>query len=142
MLDALNLPNFLGIHSSSDLFCKDNSLLHSTSVIRYPVFIGTQNYTGNNPRLVKSPFLMRFTRQILVPELESIPNAVIVPLGKSVEEVLTILAAEKRIRPGCWLSGFPHPSGANGHRVRQFNENRASLKLQLFNILGKTIFAS
>jgi len=142
MLDAINLPHLLGTQSSSDLFDKDRALLHSTSVIRYPVFNGTKNYTGNNPRLVKSQFLMRFVKQILAPELESIPNAVIVPLGKSAEEVLTFLEGEKRIRSEYWLKGFPHPSGANGHRVRQFIENREKLTLQLKNILGKSNSAS
>jgi hypothetical protein len=79
---------------------------------------------------------MRFARDILALELESVPEAVIVPLGKSVEEVLAVLAAEGRIRPGRWLSGFPHPSGANGHRVCLLNQNHASLSEQLRTILG------
>ena len=103
----------------------------------YPVFVGTRNYTGTSPRPSQSPFLMTFAREVLASELESIPNAVIVPLGKSVEEVLQLLAAENRIRAGRWLSGFPHPSGANGHRVRLFAENRDSLAGQLHSILGE-----
>ncbi len=135
MLDALDLPRQLGIQSSSDLFGVARPLLHTASAIRYPVFVGMRNYTGTNPRLVKSSFLMRFAREVLAPELESVPKAAIVPLGKSVEEVLVVLAAERRISPGRWLSGFPHPSGANGHRVRLFNENRTSLSRQLRTIL-------
>jgi len=138
MLDALDLPRLFGIQSSSDLFGVARPLLHTASAIRYPVLVGTRNYTGTNPRPAKSPFLMRFAREVLAPELESVPKAAIVPLGKSVEEILVALAAEKRIRPGRWLSGFPHPSGANGHRVRLFNENRASLSGQLRTILGAT----
>jgi len=49
---------------------------------------------------------------------------------------LVALAAEERIRPGRWLSGFPHPSGANGHRVRLFNDNHTYLSRQLQTILG------
>jgi hypothetical protein len=136
MLDALELPRLLRIQSSSDLFGVARSLLHTTSAIRYPVCVGRRNYTGTNPRPAKSPFLMRFARDILALELESVPEAVIVPLGKSVEEVLAVLAAEGQIRPGRWLSGFPHPSGANGHRVCLFNQNHASLSEQLRTILG------
>jgi hypothetical protein len=138
MLDTLDLPRLLGLRSASDLFGIARSLLHTASAIRYPVFVGTQNYTGTNPRPSNSPFLMRFARELLAPELESVPGAVIVPLGKSVEEVLQILAAEKRIRPGRWLSGFPHPSGANGHRVRLFSENRAALSRQLRDVLDRS----
>lgn len=136
MLDALDLPRLLGIQSSSDLFGMAHPLLHTASAIRYPVFVGAKNYTGANPRPTNSAFLMRFAREVLAPELESVPEAAIVPLGKSVEEVLVALAAERRVRPGRWLSGFPHPSGANGHRVRLFNENRASLSRQLRTILN------
>ncbi|MBI2061314.1 MAG: hypothetical protein HYT87_16370 [Nitrospirae bacterium] len=137
MLDALDLPRLLSIQSSSDLFGVARSLLHTTSAFRYPVFVGTRNYTGTNPRPSQSPFLMDFAREILASELESIPNAVLVPLGRSVEEVLQLLAVENRVRAGRWLSGFPHPSGANGHRVRLFSENRESLAAQLYSILGK-----
>jgi hypothetical protein len=59
--------------------------------------------------------------------------------GGKVEDVLMTLAAENRIRPGRWLSGFPHPSGANGHRVRLFEKHRASLCLQLRKIFQEKL---
>lgn len=131
MLDALGLPQLLGVRSSIDLF--GTALLHTTSTIRYPVFAGAQNrnYAGTSPTLVKSPFLMRFAREILAPELKAVPAAAIIPLGRRVEEVFQALEGERRVPPGRWLSGFPHPSGGNGHRVRLFHENRASLVQQL-----------
>jgi hypothetical protein len=135
MLDALHLPALLEIRSSSELFGVAHPLLHTASAFRYPVFVGNRNYTGANPRPVDSPFLMRFARSILAPELESVSKAVIVPLGKSVEDVLVALAGERLIRSGRWLSGFPHPSGANGHRVRLFNENLEPLSEQLRRVL-------
>jgi len=136
MLDELGLPQLIGIQSSLDLFGPARHLLHTTSAIRYPVFVGTRNYTGTSPKTVNSSLLMRFAREVLAPELNIVSKAVIIPLGNSVEELLKAIAAEKRISAGRWLSGFPHPSGANGHRVHVFRENRASLSSQLRNILG------
>jgi hypothetical protein len=40
-----------------------------------------------------------------------------------------------------WLSGFPHPFGANGHRARLSEDNRMSLGRQLHEILHSTIAA-
>jgi hypothetical protein len=131
MLDDIGLADLLDIDSSADLFAEKRALLHTASAIRYPVFKGATNYTGQSPRIIKSPLLMRIARTVLAQELTSVPDAVIVPLGKSVEEVLEVLTSEKLIDSRRWLAGFPHPSGANGHRLRIFRENRESLSVQL-----------
>ena len=47
------------------------------------------------------------------------------------------IAAEGRLAPGRCLSGFPHPSGANGHRVRKFAEGRVELRRVVERALGK-----
>src|SRR5699024_5197643 len=39
MLDQCDLPTKLNIPSSSSLFADNNELLHTTSVIKYPVFV-------------------------------------------------------------------------------------------------------
>ncbi len=135
MLDMLGLPGLLGIESSLDLFGTASNLLHTSSAIRYPVFVGVKNYTGSNPPVARSQFLLRVAREILVPELESLPGAAIVPLGRSVEDVLEVLAAEGAFTRKRWLTGFPHPSGANGHRARLFDRHRDSLARQLLQIL-------
>jgi len=135
MLDRLGLPGLLRIGSSGDLFGQAASLLHTSSAIRYPTFVQSANYTGSNPPAARSAFLLRAARELLVPELESLPHAAIVPLGRSVEEILDTLAAEGCFRRKRWLRGFPHPSGANGHRARIFEKNRDSLAQQLRQIL-------
>ena len=136
MLDDIGLPQALGIAASSELFGSASALLHTTSVIRYPVFVETRNYTGT-PAPMTSPMLAEMARTILVSELKSVPSALIVPLGKAVEGTLDTLAREGSLNPNRWLSGFPHPSGANGHRVRIFNENRRSLARQTQQILSR-----
>ena len=43
-----------------------------------------------------------------------------------------LVAAEQLDGTRCLL-GFPHPSGGNGHRVRQFRENQARLSEEIDN---------
>jgi hypothetical protein len=135
MLDGIGLQEALGLSTSTELFSSRRDLLHTTSIIRYPVFVDGKNYTGSSPDLTRSPFLLAFTREILVPELRSVPEALIVPCGTAVEAVLTMLTAEGVLSADRWLSGFPHPSGANGHRVRLFEQNRRQLRRQVKRIL-------
>lgn len=54
-------------------------------------------------------------------------NALIISLGKTVEEVLEFMISEGFIKKEQCLLGFPHPSGANGHRKKQFDENKEIL---------------
>ena len=134
MLDTLGVPKLLEIESTADLFSRASHLLQTGSAFRYPIFVGSRNYAGANPAPTKSALLLRVARRWLLPELEALPHATIVPLGRSVVEVLEVLLAEGSIPRRRWLTGFPHPSGANGHRARLFEENRVSLERQLENI--------
>ena len=61
-------------------------------------------------------------RTLLVEELQLIPDALLISLGTSVEEVITDLVEQRAVDFRRCLTGFPHPSGGNGHRVRQFAE--------------------
>jgi hypothetical protein len=127
MLDDLGVAEHLGIEGCSGLFTEHLHLLHSTSTLRYPVFKSKKNYTGHGPKIRGVPELMSYVTDELQPELEAVPGALIVPLGKAVEEVLAGLAADGRLCPDRVLFGFPHPSGANGHRQRQFDGLRGEL---------------
>lgn len=128
MLDELELNKFLNIKSVSELF-DDNNNLHTTSLLPYPVFINEKNYTGHSPNLVESTFLMKYIQKHFYNELSLMDNEVlIIPLGKAVEDVLKIMVKDGIIKENQCLFGFPHPSGANGHRLEQFKSNKASLK--------------
>lgn len=59
------------------------------------------------------------------------PNAFYIPLGKSVEEVLECMVQENILRREQCLFVFPHPSGANGHRKKQLEENKEDLKRKI-----------
>lgn len=127
MLDDLKLNEKLHITSCYELFEKREELLHTTSMLPYPVFINHKNYTGSNPKILESEILEDYVRKYFYKEVEKLPNALIIPLGKAVEEVLELMISEHLIRNEQCLLGFPHPSGANGHRKKQFEENKESL---------------
>jgi hypothetical protein len=127
MLDALGLPGFLNIASTGELFTTAENLLHPTSAIRYPVFKDGGNYAGANPHPLKDAYLLGFVENTLAADLDAASSALVVPLGKSVEDSIHHLIKQGCLDPARCLTGFPHPSGANGHRLRQFAENRSQL---------------
>lgn len=124
MLDELQLNNKLHINSCLDLFEKKDELLHTTSIIPYPVFVNGRNYTGSNPKILESEVLKKYLKEYFYKEVEKLSNVFIIPLGKAVEEILEMMINENLIRREQCLLGFPHPSGANGHRKRQFENNK------------------
>lgn len=127
MLDELNLNKKLAIDSCSELFEAKDELLHTTSIIPYPVFINNKNYTGSNPKILDDEVLYSYTKKYFYKEVKKMQNALIIPLGKAVEEVLEFMIDEGFIKKEQCLFGFPHPSGANGHRKKQFVENKEKL---------------
>jgi hypothetical protein len=66
--------------------------------------------------------LRRYVEAMLSEELARTPEALGVPLGKRVDEALSWLVAREAVDSARILSGFPHPSGANGHRHRQWSQ--------------------
>ncbi|MDF1665313.1 MAG: hypothetical protein P1V97_26365, partial [Planctomycetota bacterium] len=50
-----------------------------------------------------------------------------VPLGKAASELVKHAAKVGNLNSDHCLFGFPHPSGANGHRKSQFAKKRAEL---------------
>ncbi len=64
-------------------------------------------------------------------EVEKLNQALIIPLGVNVAKVLTFLADNDYMNANNVLNGFPHPSGGNGHRHRQFAENKEEMKQKI-----------
>ncbi len=127
MLDGIGLGAALDIPTSADPFTKRNeSLLHSTSAVRYPVFKAGSNYTGSAPSIPDSPLLIPYLH-ILATEMLAVPAAIIVPLGRAVEHALHYLIRKGEIEVDRCLFGFPHPSGANAHREKQYRNRRGEL---------------
>lgn len=124
MLDDLKIQNALNVESSSKLF--QSQILHSSSVLKYPVFKKGKNYTGSSPSPIKHPFLEEMLKSVLANELKELSNCLIIPLGKTANECIQYMSHV--IDSSCYvLEDFPHPSGANGHRLKQFNERKYNL---------------
>jgi len=126
MLDQCGIPQILHAESSASLFEEHRHVIHTTSVIKYPVFFKNKNYTGHQPKVKHSQLLTTYAYKIFVEELNQMKNpALIIPLGKIVEETLKSILASGRLTEHFYLFGFPHPSGGNGHRIKQFELNKA-----------------
>lgn len=127
MLDDMKLNQALDVESCSDLFDNNGSLLHTVSLIPYPVFVKKENYTGHTPKLIKNKFLMKYVYDNFIDEFSRLndkENILLIPLGKAVEEVLLKLKDDGILSENQILIGFPHPSGANVNRLVQFEENK------------------
>lgn len=130
MLNRLELNKALNIEDCSELFGSKDELLHTVSLVPYPVFVNKENYTGHTPKLIKNEFLMKYVYKNFMEEFKRLDNAneiLLIPLGRAVEEVLCKLKAEGIIGEDQILFGFPHPSGANGGRKVQFEANKESM---------------
>jgi hypothetical protein len=141
MLNELGLPALLGIADSGDLFNEHRELLHTTSVIRYPLFNKGDNYTGHQPKMLSSELIRRYALNDFAEQLAAVSDAVIIPLGKSVSDVLRNIAEAEpssgdTLLNRCLLD-FPHPSGANGHRKKQFEAWKEQHKDTLRKCMNK-----
>jgi hypothetical protein len=127
MLDTLGLHQYLNITSCDELFQEQQTNLHTTSLLRFPVFIEKKNYSGAHPKLLSDPSLRECALLSLEQELGILSQALIIPLGKTVEGMLRLLVSEGKLDDQRCLWGFPHPSGANGHRFKQFSSHQEDM---------------
>ena len=130
-LDALNINKKLKIKSCESLFNINSKYLHSTSLIKYPVFDKGRNYSGSG--LLKKKILLDFLEAHFVKELKKLDKTIIVPLGNTVSSTIDYLNNEFKLNLKCFLKGFPHPSGLNIRKDIQFKENKVRM-LKLLNL--------
>jgi hypothetical protein len=121
MLDQIGLNKCLGISTCEALFAGAHAMVHFTSAVSAPIFKGERNYNGP---LLKVPQLREWVIQNLAAELRALPEAIIIPLGTHAGGAVDLLTAHGAIDAQRCLTGFPHPSGANGHRKRLFELHR------------------
>lgn len=137
MLDDLALNRALGIETCHSLWHEHHAMLHTTALVRYPLFVNGQNYTGYKPGPLKSPLLRPFITEVLAGELRRTPQSLVVPLGRVVAQALRLLADEGAIERARLLPGLPHPSGANVHRRSQFEAIREEAVQAVATWFGK-----
>ena len=124
LLNEIKLGPVLGIDSCESLFAQHSSLAHFTSVLRYPVTVRGENYSGS-PGILTNEFLQREFEEWFVPEITKLPRAVLVPLGPAVTLALESLVVRGLIDERRVLAGLPHPSGANAERIAYFCARKA-----------------
>ena len=137
MLDELKLQEALNIASTAELFGERDELLHTTSMLPFATFVKGKNYTGHTPDLMKNELLMSYVRDFFYPQVSLLKDAFIVPLGRCVENVVLELIKEGRLKESQCLLGFPHPSGANVNRKKQFEEEKQQMQQKLQSFLAK-----
>ena len=124
MLDRIGLDRALGLDSCASLFGDRVGLVHFTSVLRNPVFLDGADYSGN-PAIASSPFLQTLSERWFESEIDALPEALWVPLGKEPTAVLRGYVQRGRLHAERVLDGLPHPSGANAERIAYFLGNKS-----------------
>lgn len=132
MLDRIGLANVMELRSSSELFDGSSRLVHFTSIVSAPIFKRGGNYRGYGPRLLRVAGFRQWIIRNLACELASTAEALLIPLGRVADEAIRFLSSQSPGQfDGRYLAGFPHPSGANGHRKRDFERGRAQWARQI-----------
>ena len=124
-LDELKVNKKLKIKSCESLFNKNSKHLHTTSLVKYPVFDKGRNYSGSN--ILKKELLLNFIEKNFLKELKIHQNSIIIPLGNTVSSTIRYLNEKYNLKLSCFLEGFPHPSGANARKNIQFKENKSRM---------------
>jgi hypothetical protein len=137
MLDELGLAGHLGIPSTIDLFGRSSHLVYNTSLLPYAVFFDQKNFNGSRPDIIKTKVLWAYVTKYFVNDMIKLQEPLIIPLGVKISKVIKSLIDKQLIKSHYVLSGFPHPSGGNGHRHRQFRENKEEMKHQLNQFFKK-----
>jgi hypothetical protein len=127
MLDAIGLASGLGLSTTGELFTTAFSLVHTTSALRYAVFLNGRNYSSAGPSPIASPMLRRLLIDLHAPGLAAVPHALVITLGKRATESLDWLVSEGHFDSHRCRVALPHPSGANVGLWRLFEEARPRL---------------
>ncbi len=122
-----NMLNGIGIPSHK-LFDSTNSVLHATSLLRYPIVVSKKNYSGYFPSINHNNRLQQIINDIFLAELKSVKKALIIPLGTAVSKVISGLISKGLVKNEICLIGFPHPSNRNVHRLSQYNKYKDELR--------------
>lgn len=128
MADGIGLHSALGIGSCAELFHERAELVSATYAIAHAVFVRSPGRPGRNysgaPPLHGHPLLSAFATQVLAANAAMAPEALVVPLGNAAA-LATRMAG---LDPRRVVDGFPHPSGANGHRLADFRAREAAMR--------------
>ncbi|MEQ1545539.1 hypothetical protein [Methyloglobulus sp.] len=133
-LNHWGFHDWLGIKDSSELFSTFRHMLHTTSLLRYPVFIKENDYRGT-PDMIKNPLLRKYLFENFVIEVEALKNAVFVGLGPQVQKILERLIQERILESNRVIGGMLHPSGNCTYRINYLIGDRSTPKPHATNPL-------
>lgn len=119
MLDAVGVPGWLGIKESIDLFKNASHLVHFTSALQNPVFVGGANYNGS-PDILGHARLVATIEDTLAAEVRALPNAWWLPLWDVPAAALSHLVKRGLLPAQKLLPAMPHPAGGNGENIAWF----------------------
>ena len=126
---SLGMVEYLKLKDKDDLFSERfKETVHMTSLLRKPVYIGEdrKNYTGRSPYPWKHEKLRILMDETLC-DLNRIKKPVLlIPMGQIVSTAIREFSPLDKTH--FILHGFPHPSGSNGHRHKEFKKNEENLK--------------
>ena len=120
LLDHVGLQHSLGIETTQHLFAEHREMVQMSSVLQQCILNKGKNYAGSAPAMLKNDFLRQHIHNYFIPMVQQLPNALYVPLGKGVDEVLNYIQNLGYLNSNQILDGFPHPSGANAERIKYF----------------------
>lgn len=123
-LDHWGVAEWLGIADASQLFSTAAHLVHTTSLLRYPVFVDDADYRGS-PDMTRHPLLASQLRDHFVREVEALSDAVFFGLGPQVRKVLDALVAMRVLSPDRVIGGMLHPSGNCTYRIHYLTGKRS-----------------
>ena len=124
MLDHIGLNSALRLTTCATIFDPSRERIHFTSALRYPVFVGDENYNGK-PDMLKTPLLKSMIDNCLADEARSLSKAIWLPLGPQASRAVEYLCTLGTLNETQVLQGLPHPSGANMERIAYFTGRKA-----------------
>ena len=124
-LNHWEFQRWLGLRDSGELFTSSRHLLHTTSLLRYPVFVDGEDYRGT-PDMTKHPLLRRLLLENFACEVAALKDAVFVGLGPQVQKVLDQLVADGVLDARRVIGGMLHPSGNCTYRIKYLVGERSA----------------
>lgn len=116
MLDYYDIPALAGVSSAAALFGSRWPSLHTTSLLRYPVFVDGEDFTGQLDML-ETPVLRKYVESYFCQEIATLDNPYIVPLGDEAADALQALVGSGRVSGERVIDRLRHPSPEAGSRV-------------------------
>lgn len=124
-LNDWGFNQWLGIDCCSELFASSKHLVQTTSLLRYPTFVGGDDYRGT-PDMTKQPLLARYLMDHFAREFDALPNALVIPLGPTVLKVMDWLSAKGIVSRDRVIRGLLHPSPNCTYRIDYLIGDRKS----------------